>query len=154
MSCRCEKFHLVCICWTPLLFLSPTSFQLWSCFGLWTFSSISSQLWEIIAIFTKVNARKTCLKLPFRMTYLQHIYLLAFFPLSLSQNSCSRVLIRVLRIKTHIRAQYFSDISDIPVVRTNLSTCPFTVTNGTKMVSFFSHKGAAYCRLERDKNLS
>lgn len=87
------------------------------------------------------------------MTYLQHIYLLAFFPLSLSQNSCSRVLIRVLRIKTHIRAQYFSDISDIPVVGTNLSTCPFTVTNGTKMVSFLAIKAPRIADLKETKTL-
>lgn len=109
---------------------------------------------KLLLFFTKVNAQNTCSSLSFETTYLQHIDQLAIFSgLSL----CPKLYLFAgsqQGIENTNPYHSFSltsrFISVVSGGRTNLSTCPFTVTNGTKTPPFY-YKGAAYCRLQQVK---
>lgn len=122
--------------------------------GLWTFSSISTRLWEVIAFFSPKWTPKTHVQIS-RLE--QHICSTLihspFFPLTL----CPKLYLFAgsqQGIENTNPYHSFSltsrFISVVSGGRTNLSTCPFTVTNGTKTPPFY-YKGAAYCRLQQVK---
>lgn len=109
---------------------------------------------KLLLFFTKVNAQNTCSNLSgvwnniFAAHWSTRHFFLSLCPkLYLFAGSQQGIENTNPYHSFSLTSRFISVVSG---GRTNISTCPFTVTNGTKTPPFY-YKGAAYCRLQQVK---
>lgn len=162
-----EKVWSTCLSKDFLVFELDICYNLYFVLTSWKIlQHIYSTLRNRFPFFTKYNAKKTdwmfdVMKCRILGAHSRRMYIsIYFFRLSyliLTQNFSSQALDSLLRIKTGIITQNFSDIlsySWYPRCKNKSFIMYFHSHESRKNDHFFYFKGGLCCRLQRDKNLS